>query len=840
MQFFRRNRSQASISGPVEAPSHEPIPAFAPPADPFDPSPRRLSHHQRLSISSDSHSLHDHRHSVNRSQSQRSPTAAAPSPPAARPTVSLVAPVSPLPAPSVDADSEQSWPSPAPDASHRLDREPRKSRRSLFALHQSSARDNAGFLGRNRSVRNQSHHARQQSSPEQQHHHHRLADDRAAAQGDRRPRPESAGEEDLESPIPRSPVRSPYESNPSIERANAERFYQQRGESDSLHSQVSLHRWPRFREDITPQHPPFHAIEIPPRGSSLAHTPRPPQMPPDQLSLHRHSPQSDLYGPRPSSQQSLGPPSPLHPQHHSSDPKLQNPSRQPSLQPSAPTGGMTSPERPTGLRQPAESAQQQPSQPKSGSQASGPPQRSSSKDDTSQQGRDTPPPQNKDDAGEVDVRALQQKHEELRTCSNFFSDTSCFDDVCCEIAADFFFFFLFAEAKYNKVKRYYFDREAQVQNLQKTVEHLQNTVAHQRMAFSRTVLDDNEYTSRFNRLDGAVKELAFSLRKHWKSVPTWLQAYVNEDAHTVGTKEMTAVGRAVITRWLVDEIFERHFHPGLEPNLSVQLKNIEMNLRRQQAKAYTEEDRENVITRISNWRRTTLDGLDDVLQSKAAQDCRTQLIDHLVEKLAASLEMHLKDPAPPDLGSGARMIVENAIGIAEKIPLESRDVCVEYFPPGTPVTETLMKVETTLPPLSKPGQDPPSLAQEPSPADREKGPMSQEGDGQDEDVDVDGDTGKDASSASTAASSPDGTSFSPSQQREQRKRSVFGNLIGKKANAQAQQEPTPSREAKESLEAQGNSGSPARIRFAAFMAVEVQGKGATNVLIKAPVYPIES
>lgn len=442
MQFFRRNRSQASISGPVEAPSHEPIPAFAPPADPFDPSPRRLSHHQRLSISSDSHSLHDHRHSVNRSQSQRSPTAAAPSPPAARPTVSLVAPVSPLPAPSVDADSEQSWPSPAPDASHRLDREPRKSRRSLFALHQSSARDNAGFLGRNRSVRNQSHHARQQSSPEQQHHHHRLADDRAAAQGDRRPRPESAGEEDLESPIPRSPVRSPYESNPSIERANAERFYQQRGESDSLHSQVSLHRWPRFREDITPQHPPFHAIEIPPRGSSLAHTPRPPQMPPDQLSLHRHSPQSDLYGPRPSSQQSLGPPSPLHPQHHSSDPKLQNPSRQPSLQPSAPTGGMTSPERPTGLRQPAESAQQQPSQPKSGSQASGPPQRSSSKDDTSQQGRDTPPPQNKDDAGEVDVRALQQKHEELRTCSNFFSDTSCFDDVCCEIAADFFFFFI--------------------------------------------------------------------------------------------------------------------------------------------------------------------------------------------------------------------------------------------------------------------------------------------------------------------------------------------------------------------------------------------------------------
>lgn len=350
------------------------------------------------------------------------------------------------------------------------------------------------------------------------------------------------------------------------------------------------------------------------------------------------------------------------------------------------------------------------------------------------------------------------------------------------------------------------------------------------MAVSRTVLDDNEYTSRFNRLDGAVKEFAFSIRKDWKSIPTWLQAYVNEDAHTVGTKEMTAVGRAVISRWLVDEIFERHFHPGLEPSLSVQLKSIETNIRRQQAKVYTDEDRENVIARISNWRRTTLDGLDDVLQSKAAQDSRSQLIDHLVEKLVASIEMNLKDPPPPGLDNGARTIIENAISIAEKIPLESRDVCVEYFTPGAPVTETFMKVETTLPPLSNPGPNP-SLAQEPSSADREKGP-AQGGDGQNEDVDMD----RDSSSASTAASSPDGSSSQ--QGRDQRKRSVFGNLISKKG-PQPQQEPTQSGKEAKDLEKQENNPS-SRIRFAAFMAVEVQGKGPTNVLIKAPVYPIES
>ena len=81
------------------------------------------------------------------------------------------------------------------------------------------------------------------------------------------------------------------------------------------------------------------------------------------------------------------------------------------------------------------------------------------------------------------------------------------------------------------MKRYYFDKEAQVQ-------HLQNTVAHQRMAVSRTVLDDNEYANRFTRLDGAIKDLAFSVRKDWRSIPAWLHGLVTEDATAAGTKSV--------------------------------------------------------------------------------------------------------------------------------------------------------------------------------------------------------------------------------------------------------------------------------------------------------------
>lgn len=474
---------------------------------------------------------------------------------------------------------------------------------------------------------------------------------------------------------------------------------------------------------------------------------------------------------------------------------------------------MTTSERQSGPRQPTDLGPPQGSgrdnQANYPPSLGGPPPGSSFKANTSQQNlqdQDREPTagsqQGKEweEAEEVDIRVLMQKYEEL-------------------------------QGKYSKVKRYYFDKEAQVQQLQ-------NTVAHQRMAISRTVLDDNEYSNRFNRLDAAIKDLAFSIRKGWSCVPPWLQPFVNEEAPTVGTKEMTAVGRAVISRWLVDEIFDRHFHPSLELNLSVQLKNIERNLRRQQGPAYSDEDKDNQVARISNWRRTTLDGLSDVLQGKSAVDSRMQLVETLVDKLVASLDMFHKEPLPADVGHGARTIVENSMGIAEKIPLESRDICVDYFMPGTPIAESLMRVESTLPPLTNPGSDVCEL-------DRERRP-SQGGDGPNDDMEADKDTAKDGSSASTPNSATESTSVKqpnapPSQAK---KRHGLGSLISKKSSTSpgsvGQQDPArpgSARDNKERGDTEKQESRPLpKIRFSAFIAVEVKGKGPNNVLMKAPVY----
>lgn len=371
------------------------------------------------------------------------------------------------------------------------------------------------------------------------------------------------------------------------------------------------------------------------------------------------------------------------------------------------------------------------------------------------------------------------------------------------------------------MKRYYFEKEAQVQ-------HLQNTVAHQRMAVSRTVLDDNEYANRFGRLDGAIKDLAFAVRKDWKTLPSWLSGFVNEDAAAVGTKEMTAIGRALMSRWLADEVFGRYFHPVLEPSFSRSLKEIELNLRRQQGMTATEEDKENAIARISNWRRTTLDGLEDRLIGPAADDFRTQLIDNLVDGLVKALTDHLQSPPPPGIENGARMIVENAVGIAEKIPLESRDLCVDYLLPGTVLHEPTMKVETGIPPLTN--ASPPENIAVRSSVDQER-PADHPGA---EDPDLDSSSGSTNPDAATPG-------------REQRVRSVFSSLMGRKQQQQGSPPTAPGPGgAGDSVRpttagADDRAGAPPqpRIRFSTFITADVRGRGPVNVLIKAPVYLME-
>ncbi|KAK0926325.1 hypothetical protein LTR57_004182 [Friedmanniomyces endolithicus] len=277
-------------------------------------------------------------------------------------------------------------------------------------------------------------------------------------------------------------------------------------------------------------------------------------------------------------------------------------------------------------------------------------------------GRVTPQPlQLSEDMTEEDVNQLIKDHKELRE-------------------------------KYTKVKKYYFEKEDQVKQLQ-------NSLAHQRLSLSRTSLDDSEYTTRFNRLDGLIAQLAFSIRKSWRSLPDWLHKSVNKDAVATGKQEMTAAGRTFISRWLVEDCFDKYFHPDLDTPLSAQLRQVQRNIRLFAPLAQTVEEEDFLTSKVVNWRLATLEGLQDTLRGPQCPANRAAFTDMLKEQLIAALAVHLQDPAPSDLEGGVHMIVELVVSIAIHLPVESRDVVVEYFRPGLGIMAEQMKVESGIPAL---------------------------------------------------------------------------------------------------------------------------------------------
>lgn len=351
------------------------------------------------------------------------------------------------------------------------------------------------------------------------------------------------------------------------------------------------------------------------------------------------------------------------------------------------------------------------------------------------------------------------------------------------------------------MKGLYFDKTAQV-------EQLQNTLANQRLSQSRTSLDDNEYMTRFQRLDGAITNLAFNIRKEWRSVPGWLSQFVNQDAIKIGKQEMTAVGRACIAKFLVDEVFTNCFHPGLEEELSSNLKNIEQNIRRFSPQLNNQEESDALTAKVLQWRLATLEGLRDVLSSPEAEENRKQFSRLATSNLTANLINYLGDPTPPGIEDSAHMIVELAVGIAANLPLESRDISIVYPTPGDILQPSTMKVESQIPPLET------SISE-----------SATEGD-----------------AASTASGEKEenekGDSKDSKNRKEKTKSGMLQAMMGSGSNAgQSKKAPPPAAQVESSSEgkkAPAEDGAQ-KVRFAGFVTVEVRGR---QVLVKAPVWTI--
>lgn len=366
--------------------------------------------------------------------------------------------------------------------------------------------------------------------------------------------------------------------------------------------------------------------------------------------------------------------------------------------------------------------------------------------------------------------------------------------------------------------------------------------------------------SRFERLDGAIKNVAFEIRQSWTVIPAWLQPYINPGAQAKGGREMTLVGRASISRWVVDEILEAFFHPCLEAKLSAQLKDIEHHIRSNAPPPQTVEEDDAISAKVCNWRLTTLDAIQNQINGPQAGKNRQLLSEELITKLVTNLEHHLHKPAPAGLLKGCQMIVEIAIGLAANLPIESRDVRVWYPLPGELFDTKFMKNEGVLPPLSNPPD-----------AD----PNKMEIDSGDANLNSNTNTtsGQDATNSNSITSSntnnTDGGEAGKDDQPQSRagiaglprkdksggsggsggvfgraRRALQGSQQHQQSQQQQQQQQQSAQQSGQNQQASQPPSSPGaskanerkepdKVRIAGFMAVEVRGK---TILVKAPVW----
>jgi hypothetical protein len=321
--------------------------------------------------------------------------------------------------------------------------------------------------------------------------------------------------------------------------------------------------------------------------------------------------------------------------------------------------------------------------------------------------------------------------------------------------------------------------------------------------------------TRFQRLDGATTNLAFNIRKDWRSIPSWIAQYVNQDALKIGKQEMTGVGRACITRFLVEEIFSKTFHPGLEGELSTNLKNIEQNIRRFSPTLNNQEESDALTAKVVQWRLATLDGLRDVLNSSESEEHKKQFARVATTNLTANLMNFLTEPAPAGIEDSAHMIVELAVSIASNLPLESRDISIVYPVPGDLLQPFIMKVEGGIPALENPGAETSSEMDASSTGSGEK----------------DETTSKEGDKADVKATRKEKTKSTGGMLQAMMGVSSAGAGAGKKAAAPAAESSSDGKS-----KASTEDGAQ-KVRFAGFVGVEVRGR---QMLSKAPVWTVGS
>ncbi|GAP93384.2 putative nb-arc and ankyrin domain protein [Rosellinia necatrix] len=254
------------------------------------------------------------------------------------------------------------------------------------------------------------------------------------------------------------------------------------------------------------------------------------------------------------------------------------------------------------------------------------------------------------------------------------------------------------QTKYKKAKKLYFKNKDLIEKLAEHVGKLQNLVSNENIWKSCVAPNDNEQYSRFDLLDIAITNLAFNIRRSWRSVPTWIEGYITDDAMKTGKREMVAVGRAIITQWVVTEIFDKYYHPGLEGGMNHSLKVVEKSIRRS---SHRIESNTQLDATVQTWRGATWAMIQHMLNSNQSQEKLIRLKETTTENLLASISQQLTSLQSPGIVENTSAIANYAIDIASDIATDTRDVVITLPQSGDLLRPDVMELQRGFPPLGR-------------------------------------------------------------------------------------------------------------------------------------------
>ncbi|KAK9458085.1 hypothetical protein V1511DRAFT_491712 [Dipodascopsis uninucleata] len=219
-------------------------------------------------------------------------------------------------------------------------------------------------------------------------------------------------------------------------------------------------------------------------------------------------------------------------------------------------------------------------------------------------------------------------------------------------------------------------------------EALESDLARKNIESGRNILDDTQYKTKFENLDRSLRSVAFKERSNWDRYPDW-----------IASKDLSKgpMRRAVLARWLVEEVFLKYMHPGLDLTTSKVLKKVERNV----GHSFPED--------VSLWRRNaikstlppdaidrqgTLGSLESKKEFNDHRKAALASLEHLCYKVYKKQLVDTQQKKVKDLPAYYIDIIDQALSLIAAMNLEVRCIILHYYLPGSNMDPQFMYEET--------------------------------------------------------------------------------------------------------------------------------------------------